>query len=113
MRLSFIPLGLIAALAMAQAYLPDANRTPGYVDQSATLDKICGTPNYSRTVRPPMGYTSPIKKALLDGRDVSGILSSVALVISRMWAMSATVAFFAPRAALICFLLLAWRRLHF
>jgi hypothetical protein len=62
-------LAFVAGTAAAQDYLPDANRTPGYVDRTATVDKICRTPNYSRTVRPKTSRTTPIKVALLEGRD--------------------------------------------
>lgn len=58
-----------SCIAHAQDYLPDPARAPGLVDLSATLEKVCGTPHYSRTVRPPTSYTSPIKAVLLNGAD--------------------------------------------
>lgn len=55
-----------ACVAHAQDYLPTV---PGAIDPSATVEKLCGIPHYSRTVRPPTSYTGPIKDELLNGQD--------------------------------------------
>jgi hypothetical protein len=54
-----------AFAAQAQNYLPSPDLAPGVIDPDATLEKVCGIPHYSRTVRPPTSYTNPIKAALM------------------------------------------------
>ena len=48
--------------------LPDLRCTPGSVDPRVTPDNIHQTickPGYTATVRPPVGYTNPLKRDLL------------------------------------------------
>jgi hypothetical protein len=48
--------------------LPDPKCTPGAINPSVTQDNIKNTicvPGYSRTVRPPVSYTAPIKIKLM------------------------------------------------
>ena len=70
MRASVALMCLAAScIAHAQDYLPDPGRAPGLPDPSATVEKVCGIPYYSKKVRPPTSYTGPIKAALLNGAD--------------------------------------------
>src|SRR5919199_2241883 len=48
--------------------LPDPKCTPGAINLSVTQDNIKNTicvPGYSRTVRPPVSYTTPLKTKLM------------------------------------------------
>lgn len=52
-------------LAQARSPLPNPNLTPGAVNQSVNQFDISGTicvRGWTRTVRPPVGYTEPLKK---------------------------------------------------
>ncbi|MDE1763981.1 MAG: hypothetical protein KGH88_07020 [Thaumarchaeota archaeon] len=49
--------------------LPDPNCTPGAVDPRVTQDNIDSTicvPGYTKTIRPPVSYTEPLKFKLMD-----------------------------------------------
>ena len=49
-----------------QAEAKDRGISPRRLDRMkkrATIDRVCGIPHYSRTVRPPTSYTNPIKRA--------------------------------------------------
>lgn len=49
--------------------LPDPNCTPGAIDPSVTQDNIYSTicvPGYTKTVRPPVSYTEPLKFKMMN-----------------------------------------------
>ena len=59
---------ILSACHILNGGLPDPKCTPGAINPSVTQDNIKNTicvPGYSRTVRPPVSYTSPLKIKLM------------------------------------------------
>ncbi|MDE1843555.1 MAG: hypothetical protein KGH95_07905 [Thaumarchaeota archaeon] len=55
--------------AQEDGILPDPNCTPGAIDPRVTQDNIDSTicvPGYTKTVRPPVSYTEPLKLKMMD-----------------------------------------------
>ena len=58
-----------ACQAVDNDTLPDPKCTPGAIDPTVTQDNIDSTicvPGYTKTVRPPVSYTEPLKFKLMD-----------------------------------------------
>lgn len=62
--------------------LPDSKCTPGSVDPKVTQgnikDTICKS-GYTKTVRPPVSYTEPLKKQLMKSYRIKGLLKDYEL----------------------------------
>ncbi|MBV9178846.1 MAG: hypothetical protein JO297_17605 [Nitrososphaeraceae archaeon] len=60
--------GIPSACHILNGVLPDPKCTPGAINLSVTQDNIKNTicvPGFSRTVRPPVSYTTPLKIKLM------------------------------------------------
>jgi len=59
---------ILTACHMVNGGLPDPKCTPGAINPSVTQDNIKNTicvPGYTKTIRPPVGYTAPLKIKLM------------------------------------------------
>jgi hypothetical protein len=60
--------------AQDDGVLPDPNCTPGAIDPMVTQDNIDSTicvPGYTKTVRPPVSYTEPLKLKMMDAYGIT------------------------------------------